>query len=372
MAYTSANAGQVGPARGASLDRALRKLFPSTSKLTFNPLFRAAVNAFDVVPRLMFPEFRTLPPNHLRIRIGVGNRILNNQTHFLVHARDFWMFVFSEGIATMHSDILDIGVGCGRWAHWLRDYNFRGRQFTGTYVGVDIDEEAIAWCQNHYDSERFRFFVSTDTSVSYHHTAASQSVYRIPLADESFDLVFSNSLLTHLLEAELENYLRESYRLLRAGGAMMHSHFNIEHPPATYAHAILSGTRWATRRSSRKPSRKPRSPTTPIFCSACAARSASHRARSCTCRAARSISRSCSAGNSANSTPQGVSHMDLTSPPSIRSAAPVIQRAPGETRKAMSSAISSGWPYRPIPASSRNFCVASPKLTLCAGAHFSR
>ena len=229
MAYTSANAGQVGPARGASLDRALRKLFPSTSKLTFNPLFRAAVNAFDVVPRLMFPEFRTLPPNHLRIRIGVGNRILNNQTHFLVHARDFWMFVFSEGIATMHSEILDIGVGCGRWAHWLRDYNFRGRQFTGTYVGVDIDEEAIAWCQNHYDSERFRFFVSTDTSVSYHHTAASQSVYRIPLADSSFDLVFSNSLLTHLLEAELENYLRESYRLLRAGGAMMHSHFNIEH-----------------------------------------------------------------------------------------------------------------------------------------------
>jgi len=28
MAYTSANAGQVGPARGVSLDRALRKLFP--------------------------------------------------------------------------------------------------------------------------------------------------------------------------------------------------------------------------------------------------------------------------------------------------------------------------------------------------------
>jgi hypothetical protein len=28
------------------------------------------------------------------------------------------------------------------------------------------------------------------------------------------------TLLTHLLEAELENYLRESYRLLRAGGAI--------------------------------------------------------------------------------------------------------------------------------------------------------
>ncbi len=234
MAYTSASSRQAVAAGGVNLDRALRKLFPSTSKLTFNPLFRSAVNACDVIPRMIFPEFRALPPNHLRIRIGVGNRIFNNQTHFLVHARDFWMFVFSEGIAGMQSDILDIGVGCGRWAHWLRDYNFRGRRFGGTYVGIDIDEEAIEWCKKHYDPERFRFYVSSDTSISYNHTAGEASVYRIPLADRSFDLVFSNSLLTHLLETELENYLRESYRLLRTGGVMMHSHFNIEHPPATY------------------------------------------------------------------------------------------------------------------------------------------
>jgi predicted SAM-dependent methyltransferase len=46
--------------------------------------------------------------------------------------------------------------------------------------------------------------------------------------------VVSNSLLTHVLEGELENYIRESYRLLRAGGAIMHSHFNLDYPPATY------------------------------------------------------------------------------------------------------------------------------------------
>ena len=53
------------------------------------------------------------------------------------------------------------------------------------------------------------------------------------------------------------------------------------------------------------------------------------------------------------------SHIDLTSPPSIRSAAPVIQRAAGETRKAMSSASSSGVPCWLMPASRRNGCVAS-------------
>jgi len=217
-----------------SFDGLIRKIFPSTSLLTFNPLFKAIVNAFDVVPRLVFPEFRNLPPNHLRIRIGVGNRIFNNQTHFLVHARDFWMFAFSEGLAKADSIFLDIGSGCGRWAHWLRDYNFRGRRFTGTYIGVDIDAEAIGWCEENYDRERFRFHRSTDASVSYNQHDASATAYRLPEPDGTVDLVFSNSLLTHVLDADLENYICESYRVLRKGGAIMHSHFNLDYPPATY------------------------------------------------------------------------------------------------------------------------------------------
>jgi len=234
MTYTSAIPTPTAAIKRLSFDRAIRKLFPSTSRLTFNPLFKAAVNAVDIVPRLIYPEFRDLPPNHLRIRIGVGNRILNNQVHFLVHARDFWMFVFTEGLAHANSTIVDIGSGCGRWAHWLRDYNFRGRTFTGSYIGIDIDGEAIAWCEKHYDAERFRFHHSSDASVSYNQNGEKNAHYRVPEPDGSVDLVFSNSLLTHVLEAELENYIHESYRLLRSGGAMVHSHFNLDYPPATY------------------------------------------------------------------------------------------------------------------------------------------
>ena len=233
MSYASTPHTPAAPLKRLSFDRAIRKIFPSTSRLTFNPFFKAAVNAFDVVPRLVYPEFRDLPPNHLRIRIGVGNRILNNQVHFLTHARDFWMFVFTEHLADAHASILDIGSGCGRWAHWLRDYNFRGRRFTGTYVGIDIDAEAIAWCEQHYDRERFRFHHSTHGSVSYHQRGEN-APYRVPEPDGTFDLIVSNSLLTHVLEGELENYIRESYRLLKAGGAIMHSHFNLDYPPASY------------------------------------------------------------------------------------------------------------------------------------------
>jgi SAM-dependent methyltransferase len=234
MAYTSTTPTTPTPVKRLSFDRAIRKIFPSTSRLTFNPLFKATINAFDIVPRLIYPEFRDLPPNHLRVRIGVGNRILNNQVHFLVHARDFWMFVFTQGLADAGSTIVDIGSGCGRWAHWLRDYNFRGRTFTGRYIGVDIDAEAIAWCERHYDAERFRFHHSSHTSVSYNQAGEKTSRYAVPEPDGTVDLVVSNSLLTHVLESELENYIKESYRLLKTGGAIMHSHFNLDHPPATY------------------------------------------------------------------------------------------------------------------------------------------
>jgi 2-polyprenyl-3-methyl-5-hydroxy-6-metoxy-1,4-benzoquinol methylase len=235
MPHSPTEAATSVPAtRGFSLNRVLRKLFPSTSRLTFNPLFRFVVNATDVIPRLIYSEFSSLPPNHLRIRVGVGNRLFNNQSQYLQHARDFWLFAFSEGIVNMNSNILDVGVGCGRWAHWLRDYNFRGRQFAGEYVGIDIDNEAIEWCRQNFDSNRFRFHHSTDSSTSYNQQGSTQTSYRVPEPDGTFDLIFSNSLLTHVLEAQLKNYIRESYRLLKPNGMMMHSHFNMDHLPATF------------------------------------------------------------------------------------------------------------------------------------------
>lgn len=51
---------------------------------------------------------------------------------------------------------------------------------------------------------------------------------------------------------------------------------------------------------------------------------------------------------------------DLTSPPSIRNADPVIHLAAGETRNAMSSTISSGWPNRSMPVSAGKVFIASP------------
>ena len=214
--------------------RLARKLFPSLSRLTHNPAFKLAVDGADLPFRAMFREFRGLPPNHLRIRVGVGNRLLTNQALHYAGSPSFWIGTAVDGLWSWDSTILDIGCGVGRYAQSLRDLDYTGLRFNGRYIGVDIDEEMLAWCRAHFDSGRFTFIRSSDSSKSYNIESGTTEPFRIDLPDESVDFVFSTSLFTHLLEREMENYIRESHRLLRPGRCMDMSVFCLDYPPPTY------------------------------------------------------------------------------------------------------------------------------------------
>lgn len=139
------------------LERIGRRIVPSTSLLSHNTFFKMLVNTGDLLPRLIWPEFRKLPPNHLRIRIGVGNRFFSNQTFYLQVAESFWLHYMGSGEVKEDSVIVDIGCGCGRFAHHLRDYRYQESRFTGRYIGIDIDPEMLDWCRNHFDADRFQF-----------------------------------------------------------------------------------------------------------------------------------------------------------------------------------------------------------------------
>jgi SAM-dependent methyltransferase len=212
----------------------LRRLVPSASRLTYNPFFKALVDSFDVLPRLLYEELSKLPPNHMRIRIGVGNRIFANQVVFLTGSKDFWIHAFHSGLCRLDSTIVDIGCGCGRYAHPLRDYRFKSERFSGKYIGIDIDEDMLRWCRQNYDAERFSFYRSNHASKAYQGVKHGNSHYQLPMAGESADLVFSTSLFTHLLEQQLENYCEESYRVLKPGGCMAMYCFSMDHLPPTY------------------------------------------------------------------------------------------------------------------------------------------
>lgn len=226
----------------ALLDRKLRKIIPSLSLLTYKLPFKIFVNGMDILPNWLCPQFRKLPPNHLRIRVGVGNNLFANQ-HLYLSTHSFWTYCLTEKLVTLDSNIVDIGCGCGRFAHPLRDYNFKGSRFRGKYTGVDIDPELLQWCSENFDADRFQFAHSTHASKSYQQ-AGSATSYALPVESGSIDFIFSTSLFTHLLEPELRNYYEESFRALKPGGHMFMFCFCLDHPPSTmgtrhtFSHAI--------------------------------------------------------------------------------------------------------------------------------------
>ena len=243
-------------------DRLIRRLVPSLPPLTRNRLLMAPPDLLDRVLCWPWPEFRALPPNRMRLRIGVQNRILFNAAAFRTTAIHFWMAALARGHARLDFDILDLGSGCGRFAMPLRDLRFWGRGFRGTYLGIDIDAEMLAWCRAHFD-DRFAWHDAGQTSRTYRpHIAGpggdgggvnrreqasdpsprahdSAPPLRLPGDDGSRDLALANSLFSHLLEDDFAAYAHEVARLLRPGGWFYLTAFVREH--------VAAGGRWTFR-----------------------------------------------------------------------------------------------------------------------------
>ena len=223
-------------------DRIYRTFVPSVARLSYNSVVKGVGDAISTVLSLPFAELRDLPPNHLRIRVGAGNRIFNNHIDFIQTSGRCWLAFLSQKYCTSSSDVVELGCGCGRIARALND-PWWDPWFEGSYVGVDIDGEMIEYCRNNFPAGRFEFILSPHTSRTYSPKKSSPApeaaldfVISLP---QSKDFVYSLSLYTHLLVSELVDYMKETYRILRADGIMFATFFCMEH--------IELGRRWTFR-----------------------------------------------------------------------------------------------------------------------------
>jgi len=121
-------------------------------------------------------------------------------------------------------DMLDVGCGIGRKTLALTGYlNDRG-----SYVGMDIVKSGVDWCTEKYASKyaNFKFQLIDVYNELYNPTGKYKATeYRFPFADEQFDFVVLNSVFTHMLPKEVENYLGEIARVLKSGGRCLISFF---------------------------------------------------------------------------------------------------------------------------------------------------
>lgn len=205
-----------------TLERLGRRVVPAWPVISRRRWLIWPLDAVDWLVRQPMPEFRRLPPARMRLRVGVGNRLLFNHAMFLRDPTNFWFDVLNNRLATLGSNVLDLGCGCGRTALPLRDFEYFGRRFRGQYTGVDVDAEMLAWCRANFPAHRFRFLevgrsgdLPSDSRV---YAGDERGPSRLDVADASQDFVLSNSLFTHLLEADTRRYFQEAARVLRPGG----------------------------------------------------------------------------------------------------------------------------------------------------------
>lgn len=213
----------------SAANRLFRRLVPAVPRLSRHRVLMAPLDTADWLLRRPYRELRALPPNRFRIRVGVGNRLLANAVHYQTFATNFWLDAFASGIARPDSDILDVGCGCGRFAHALREYRYHGRKFSGHYTGIDVDREMLAWCRRRFPAAHFSFIEVDAANTAYRPDGtARQERVRFAVEDQSQDLVLANSLFTHLLADAAVAYIREAFRALRPGGGLQISVLRIE------------------------------------------------------------------------------------------------------------------------------------------------
>lgn len=204
-------------------DRFLRMLIPSIPILARTPL-ATILNIADFFLKKSHPEWSKLPPASLRMRIGVGNQILRNHQYFIASGNGIVTELGGKGYLTPNSHILELGCGCGRNA--IAFSNYLSEQ--GSYTGQDVDEEMIAWCQNHLQNTRITFHHANIFSKVYNPTGKPVTGYEFPAKDDSITLIVSISVFSHLLFADSVHYLRESARVLVKDGYLHMTFFILD------------------------------------------------------------------------------------------------------------------------------------------------
>ena len=194
-------------------NRILRKLVPSVPVLARTPV-APVLDFADYFVKRMHPEWMTLPPASLRMRIGVGNRILRNHRQFIESGNNLVSELSGKGYLRPDSRLLELGCGCGRNAIALS--KFAGT--VGTYTGQDVDAEMIRWCQDHLQNERSTFHHANVYSKVYNPSGTPVRDYSFPAANSSVTLIVSVSVFSHLLYEDFSRYVKESSRVLATSG----------------------------------------------------------------------------------------------------------------------------------------------------------
>lgn len=159
------------------------------------------------------------PPKELMLAIGS-----TDDDNFTQIGDEFLHYFIELTSLKPYENVLDVGCGAGRMAVPLTKYLNR----RGHYEGFDVHKACVDWCRNNitprYPNFRFRWI--DVFNGKYNPTGKSRpSDFKFPYQDESFDFIFLASVFTHMLPADVENYMAELARVLKPSGRCLATYF---------------------------------------------------------------------------------------------------------------------------------------------------
>ena len=123
------------------------------------------------------------------------------------------------------SDNLILDVGCGTGLLGISSEPFLGKK--GRYVGIDVMENDIKFCRNHYPPSSFEF-IHFDVNNPAYTPFQKRKRLKWNLENERFDLVTALSVWTHLNEEDAFFYIKEVNRILKVGGKAIITFFLLD------------------------------------------------------------------------------------------------------------------------------------------------
>lgn len=127
-----------------------------------------------------------------RIYVESGNILLNSI--FNIYS------LFSDLSFDKKIDILDWGVGCGRLARHIPI------NIVNKFCGIDIDPINIAWCNKNMPFGEYKVVMPYEESDIF---------------DTKFDLIYSFSVMTHLIEEDQIFWLKKLLNLCKPDGIII-------------------------------------------------------------------------------------------------------------------------------------------------------
>lgn len=173
-------------------------------------------------------SFRREKYKGLNLPLFRTNEGLNDNEKYLNSSVEQIDHLKSLNLINDHSKVLDFGCGQGRFVNGL-EYS---RTTVSNYYGIDTDLLSINWCKRFISIYNAKYNFTHLPAYNARYNTKVENLQKLPFPEDKFDLIFLNSVFSHMLEDDLKFYLSEFQRVLKKDGTIYLTAFIEENVPA--------------------------------------------------------------------------------------------------------------------------------------------